>query len=59
MEGYITFRICSAWQDQEALSKIQAQGRFYDFAYECMRQLQEPQARTSTRDVVTQAIRFM
>ncbi|PNQ79240.1 AraC family transcriptional regulator [Paenibacillus sp. F4] len=48
-----------AWQDHEALSKIQAQGRFYDFAYECMRQLQEPKARTSARDIVTQAIRFM
>ncbi len=51
--------LADAWQDQEALSKVQAQGRFYDFAYECMRQSQEPQAQTSTRDVVAQAIRFM
>lgn len=51
--------LADAWQDQEALSKVQAQGRFYDFAYECMRQSQEPQARTSTRDVVAQAIRFI
>ncbi|WP_431087569.1 ABC transporter substrate-binding protein [Paenibacillus sp. 8b26] len=48
-----------AWHDKDTLSKVQAQGRFYDFAYECMRQLQEQKVRMPSRDMVTQAIRFM
>ncbi|ASR46508.1 ABC transporter substrate-binding protein [Paenibacillus kribbensis] len=47
------------WQDRDALSRVQAQSRFFDFAYEFMRQYQEQQTQIPARDTVTQAIRFM